>query len=76
MKPLSNLVVLVAGASRGCGKGVALVLGERGATVYVTGHSVRGTPTTMGRPGTSGTGTGPGRRADLGLDTSGILGHL
>src|ERR1700722_70146 len=45
-------VALVTGASRGCGKGVALVLGERGATVYVTGRSVRGRPTTLGRPGT------------------------
>jgi len=52
MKPLSNLVALVTGASRGCGKGIALVLGERGATVYVTGRSVRGEPTTLGRPGT------------------------
>jgi hypothetical protein len=31
--------------------GIALVLGERGATVYVTGRSVRGEPTTLGRPG-------------------------
>src|SRR5438046_10091050 len=43
---------LVTGASRGGGKGIALVLGERGATVYVTGRSVRGEPTTLGRPGT------------------------
>jgi len=42
----------VTGASRGGGKGIALVLGERGATVYVTGRSVRGEPTTLGRPGT------------------------
>jgi NAD(P)-dependent dehydrogenase (short-subunit alcohol dehydrogenase family) len=28
------------------------VLGEEGATVYVTGRSVRGEPTTLGRPGT------------------------
>jgi NAD(P)-dependent dehydrogenase (short-subunit alcohol dehydrogenase family) len=28
------------------------VLGEEGATVYVTGRSVRGKPTTLGRPGT------------------------
>ena len=45
-------VALVTGASRGCGKGVALVLGERGWTVYVTGRSTRGRPTTLGRPGT------------------------
>ena len=49
---LDGKVALVTGASRGGGKGIALVLGERGATVYVTGRSVRGEPTTLGRPGT------------------------
>jgi NAD(P)-dependent dehydrogenase (short-subunit alcohol dehydrogenase family) len=49
---LAGKVALVTGASRGGGKGIALVLGERGATVYVTGRSVRGEPTTLGRPGT------------------------
>jgi NAD(P)-dependent dehydrogenase (short-subunit alcohol dehydrogenase family) len=49
---LRGKVALVTGASRGGGKGIALVLGERGATVYVTGRSVRGEPTTLGRPGT------------------------
>jgi len=49
---LKGKVVLVTGASRGGGKGIALVLGEQGATVYVTGRSVRGEPTTLGRPGT------------------------
>src|SRR5438093_11073618 len=51
-RPLEGKVALVTGASRGGGKGIALVLGERGATVYVTGRSVRGEPTTLGRPGT------------------------
>jgi NAD(P)-dependent dehydrogenase (short-subunit alcohol dehydrogenase family) len=45
-------VALVTGASRGGGKGIARVLGEEGATVYVTGRSVRGRPTTLDRPGT------------------------
>ena len=49
---LTGRVALVTGASRGGGKGIALVLGERGATVYVSGRSVRGEPTTLGRPGT------------------------
>src|SRR6266487_2010836 len=49
---LEENVALVTGASRGAGKGIALVLGGEGATVYVTGRSVRGEPTTLGRPGT------------------------
>jgi NAD(P)-dependent dehydrogenase (short-subunit alcohol dehydrogenase family) len=49
---LRDRVALVTGSSRGAGKGIALVLGEEGATVYVTGRSVRGEPTTLGRPGT------------------------
>ena len=52
MGRLDGRVALVTGASRGGGKGIALVLGEEGATVYVTGRSVRGAPTTLGRPGT------------------------
>src|SRR5918911_4564332 len=52
MQRLGGRVALVTGASRGGGKGIALVLGEEGATVYVTGRSVRGEPTTLGRPGT------------------------
>jgi NAD(P)-dependent dehydrogenase (short-subunit alcohol dehydrogenase family) len=49
---LKGTVALVTGASRGGGKGIALVLGEQGAIVYVTGRSVRGEATTLGRPGT------------------------
>jgi NAD(P)-dependent dehydrogenase (short-subunit alcohol dehydrogenase family) len=49
---LSDLVALVTGTSRGAGRGIAAVLGEEGATVYVTGRSMRGAPTTLGRPGT------------------------
>jgi NAD(P)-dependent dehydrogenase (short-subunit alcohol dehydrogenase family) len=52
MHPLRDHVALVTGASRGCGKGIALVLGEQGATVYVTGRSTRGGAATLGRPGT------------------------
>jgi NAD(P)-dependent dehydrogenase (short-subunit alcohol dehydrogenase family) len=52
MENLRGKVTLVTGASRGAGRGIALVLGEHGATVYVTGRSVRGKPTTLGRPGT------------------------
>jgi NAD(P)-dependent dehydrogenase (short-subunit alcohol dehydrogenase family) len=51
MPKLGGTVALVTGASRGAGKGIALVLGEHGATVYVTGRSTRAEPN-PGRPGT------------------------
>ena len=41
---LQNKVAVVAGASRGCGRGIAVALGEQGATVYVTGRTIRGGP--------------------------------
>jgi NAD(P)-dependent dehydrogenase (short-subunit alcohol dehydrogenase family) len=37
-----NTIVVVTGASRGAGKGIALAFGARGATVYVTGRSAAG----------------------------------
>jgi NAD(P)-dependent dehydrogenase (short-subunit alcohol dehydrogenase family) len=40
MAELSNAVAVVTGASRGVGRGIAVELGEAGATVYVTGRSV------------------------------------
>ncbi|MGX1772622.1 SDR family NAD(P)-dependent oxidoreductase [Nocardia brasiliensis] len=49
---LSGRIALVTGASRGVGLGVALALGECGATVYVTGRSTRRGGTTEGVPGT------------------------
>lgn len=44
MKPLEGRIALVAGATRGAGRGIACALGEAGATVYCTGRSVRGAP--------------------------------
>lgn len=40
MPDLSGQVAVVTGASRGVGKGIALGLGEAGATVVITGRSV------------------------------------
>ena len=50
--PLAGKVAVVAGATRGAGRGIARGLGEKGATVYCTGRSVRGKPATKGRPET------------------------
>jgi NAD(P)-dependent dehydrogenase (short-subunit alcohol dehydrogenase family) len=41
---LEGKIAVVAGASRGCGRGIAVALGEQAATVYVTGRTVRGGP--------------------------------
>jgi NAD(P)-dependent dehydrogenase (short-subunit alcohol dehydrogenase family) len=51
-KPLAGRIALVAGATRGAGRGIAVELGAAGATVYVTGRSTRGTPSEMNRPET------------------------
>lgn len=45
-RPLANRVCLVAGASRGLGRGIARALGEAGATVIVTGRSSEAGPRT------------------------------
>ena len=52
MKPLNGKVAVVAGATRGAGRGIACALGEAGATVYCSGRSVRGRPATGNRPET------------------------
>jgi NAD(P)-dependent dehydrogenase (short-subunit alcohol dehydrogenase family) len=44
MKPLEGKVAVVAGATRGAGRGIARMLGEAGATVYCTGRGAAGSP--------------------------------
>jgi NAD(P)-dependent dehydrogenase (short-subunit alcohol dehydrogenase family) len=52
-KVLAGKIALVAGATRGAGRGIAIALGEAGATVYCTGRSSRKhSPATPGRPET------------------------
>ncbi|XP_077865652.1 dehydrogenase/reductase SDR family member 1-like [Saccoglossus kowalevskii] len=48
-RPLLGKVCVVTGASRGIGKGIALQLGEAGATVYITGRTF--TPNDTPLPG-------------------------
>ena len=49
MKDLGGKVAVVAGATRGAGRGIATALGELGATVYCTGRSLPGQPGMKGR---------------------------
>ena len=51
-KPLAGKVALVAGATRGAGRGIAVELGAAGATVYCTGRTTRTARSEMNRPET------------------------
>lgn len=51
-RPLAGKVALVAGATRGAGRGIAVQLGAAGATVYVTGRTTRSQRSEMNRPET------------------------
>ena len=51
MKPLKGKIALVTGGSRGAGRAIAAELGKAGATVYITGRSIRGASTNQW-PGT------------------------
>jgi NAD(P)-dependent dehydrogenase (short-subunit alcohol dehydrogenase family) len=51
-RPLTGRVALVAGATRGAGRGIAVELGAAGATVYVTGRSTRERRSEYDRPET------------------------
>lgn len=50
--PLAGRVALVAGATRGAGRGIAVQLGAAGATVYATGRSTRARRSEIDRPET------------------------
>ncbi|WP_426450547.1 SDR family oxidoreductase [Paenibacillus sp. S-38] len=49
MLSLQGKVAVVAGATRGAGRAIAVSLGESGAVVYCTGRSVRGRLSSIGR---------------------------
>jgi NAD(P)-dependent dehydrogenase (short-subunit alcohol dehydrogenase family) len=49
---LAGKVALVAGATRGAARGIAVQLGAAGATVYVTGRTTRAERSEMNRPET------------------------
>jgi NAD(P)-dependent dehydrogenase (short-subunit alcohol dehydrogenase family) len=51
-KPLDGRIALVAGATRGAGRGTAVALGEAGATVYCTGRTTRERRSEYDRPET------------------------
>jgi NAD(P)-dependent dehydrogenase (short-subunit alcohol dehydrogenase family) len=50
--PLASAVAVVAGATRGAGRGIARALGEAGAIVYCTGRSTQGRRSPYNRPET------------------------
>jgi NAD(P)-dependent dehydrogenase (short-subunit alcohol dehydrogenase family) len=50
--PLAGKIALVSGATRGAGRGIAVALGEAGATVYATGRTTRERRSEVDRPET------------------------
>jgi NAD(P)-dependent dehydrogenase (short-subunit alcohol dehydrogenase family) len=60
-KVLQGHIALVAGATRGAGRGIAIALGEAGATVYCTGRSSRNSS----RKSSKTRSTAPGQRETI-----------
>ncbi|UQN07115.1 hypothetical protein [Deinococcus sp. QL22] len=50
--PLTGKIALIAGATRGAGRGIATELGALGATVICTGRSTRASQSDLNRPET------------------------
>lgn len=68
MTTLKGKIAVVAGATRGAGRAIALELGAQGATVYAAGRSTRGNPSPMGRTETiEETAEGATARGGLGI---------
>jgi NAD(P)-dependent dehydrogenase (short-subunit alcohol dehydrogenase family) len=57
MKLLEGKIAVVAGSSRGAGRGIALALGDSGATVYVAARTSRAVPKTAPAPADRAPGT-------------------
>jgi NAD(P)-dependent dehydrogenase (short-subunit alcohol dehydrogenase family) len=51
-KTLEGKIAVVAGSTRGAGRGIAVELGRAGATVYCTGRSTKNNPSDLNRPET------------------------
>ncbi|MFO1014784.1 MAG: SDR family oxidoreductase [Caulobacteraceae bacterium] len=77
-KPLAGKVALVAGATRGAGRGIAVALGAAGATVWCSGRTAQGQVGMPGRPETieqtvemvtAAGGQGIGARCDHTVET-------
>jgi NAD(P)-dependent dehydrogenase (short-subunit alcohol dehydrogenase family) len=52
MQPIKGKIAVVAGATRGAGRGIAVELGAAGATVYCTGRSTKNNRSDLNRPET------------------------
>ena len=73
--PLNGRVALVAGATRAAGRGIAVALGEAGATVYCTGRTTARARSEMDRPEDAESATGggdDGAGAEAGADEQGL----